>query len=105
MAELYVKAPESISTTYFIRLSLPVNTFSLQPVYATIEELLYVCLWAYLSIPLSLLGNDSVKIFQRKRRIFGGVTFYAALVVSKESRRSVLSRTDRQQTGQLEILN
>jgi hypothetical protein len=39
-----------------------------------------------------LLGNDSVNIFSRKRRINGGVVFYA-VVVSKESRRLVLPRT------------
>jgi hypothetical protein len=35
-------------------------------------------------IPLSLLGNKSVKTFPRQRRIIGSVVFYAVRVVSKE---------------------
>jgi hypothetical protein len=52
-----------------------------------------VCLWACLCIPLLLPGNNSVKTFPRQRRILEGVVFYAVLVVSKESRCSVLPRT------------
>jgi hypothetical protein len=46
-----------------------------------------------LCIPLSLLGNNSVKTFPRQRRIVGRFVFNVARVVSKESRRLVLSRT------------
>jgi hypothetical protein len=42
---------------------------------------------------VSLLGNDSVSTFPRKRRIVGGFVFYAIHVVSKKSRRIVLLRT------------
>jgi hypothetical protein len=52
-----------------------------------------VCLWVCLCIPLLLLGNNSVKSFRRQKRIFRGVVFYAARVVWKENRRSVLPRT------------
>jgi hypothetical protein len=52
-----------------------------------------VCLWVCLCIPLPLLGNNSVYTFPGQRRIFGGVVFYAVLVVSKESNRLVLPRT------------
>jgi hypothetical protein len=34
------------------------------------------CLCVCLCIPLSLLGNNTVKMFPRQRRIIGGVTFY-----------------------------
>jgi hypothetical protein len=43
-----------------------------------------VCLWVCLCIPLSLLGNNSVKTFPRQRRIVRGVVFYTIHVVSKE---------------------
>jgi hypothetical protein len=46
-----------------------------------------------LCIPLSLLGNNSVKTFLRQRKIVGGVVFNAVHVVSKESMRVVLPRT------------
>jgi hypothetical protein len=52
-----------------------------------------VCLWVCLCIPLSLLGNNSVKTSPWQRRIVGGVVFYAVCAVSKESRRLVLPRT------------
>jgi hypothetical protein len=42
-----------------------------------------------LCIPLSLLGNNSVKIFQQQQRIAGGVVFYAVRVVSNEGRRLI----------------
>jgi hypothetical protein len=48
-----------------------------------------------LCIPLSLLGNNSENMFQPKRRILGDV-FYAVRVVSKESMRFVLPRSDLQ---------
>jgi hypothetical protein len=46
-----------------------------------------------LCIPLSLVGNSSVKTFPRQRRVVGGVIFCAVCVVSKESRRLVLPKT------------
>jgi hypothetical protein len=53
-----------------------------------------VCLWVCLyTIPLSLLGDNSVKTFLRQRRIAEGVVFCAVRVVSKESRLLVLPRT------------
>jgi hypothetical protein len=36
-----------------------------------------VSLWVCLYIPISLLGNNSVKTFLRQRKIIGGVVFYA----------------------------
>jgi hypothetical protein len=51
-------------------------------------------LWVCLCISLSLLGNSSVHTFPRQRRIFGSVFFYAGHVLSKESRRLVLHRTE-----------
>jgi hypothetical protein len=56
----------------------------------TVRVLTKESLWVSLCILLSLLGTDSVKTFPRQQRIFGGVVFYALLVVSKESRRLVL---------------
>jgi hypothetical protein len=47
--------------------------------------------WVCLCIPLSLLGNNSVKTFPRPWRIVG-VVFYAVRVVLKESRRLILFR-------------
>jgi hypothetical protein len=58
-------------------------------VHALSKESLWVCQ----GIPLSLLGNGSVKTLWRKRRIVGGVVFYVVHVVSKESRRLVHERT------------
>jgi hypothetical protein len=52
-----------------------------------------VCLWVCLCIPLSLLGNNSVKTFPRQWRIVGGIVFYVVGVISEESRRLVLPRT------------
>jgi hypothetical protein len=49
--------------------------------------------WTGLCISLPLLGNGSVNTFSRQRRIVGGVVFCAVRVVSKESRRLVLTRT------------
>jgi hypothetical protein len=45
-----------------------------------------------LCIPLSLLGNNSVKKFPRQGSFVGGVVFYAVQAVSKETRRLVISR-------------
>jgi hypothetical protein len=45
-----------------------------------------------LCIPLSLLGNNSVKTFPRQCRIVGRVVFYVVRVVSNENR-LVLPRT------------
>jgi hypothetical protein len=70
-----------------------VNTLSRQRIHSTIEKIIWpVCLWACMWISLSLLGNNSVETYQRQRRIVGGVVFYTVRVVSKESRRLVLSR-------------
>jgi hypothetical protein len=55
-----------------------------------------------LCIPLSLLGNSSVKMFTWLRRIFGGVVFYAVRVVSKASRLLVLRKTS---VSQFEVGN
>jgi hypothetical protein len=71
---MYIMPPEPISTAYFIN---PTH----QPVYL------------YVYPRVSLLGNGSVNTFPRQPRIVGGVVFYAARVVSKESRPSVLNRT------------
>jgi hypothetical protein len=51
-----------------------------------------MCLRVCLSIPLSLLRNNSVKTFPWQRRIVG-VVFCAVRVLSKESRQLVLPRT------------
>jgi hypothetical protein len=51
------------------------------------------CLWVCLCIPLSLLGNNSVKKFPQQRRIVGGIIFYVGRVISNESRRLVLPKT------------
>jgi hypothetical protein len=51
------------------------------------------CLCAFLCIPISLLGNNSVKMFPRQRRIVEGVVFYAVHIVSNECRRLVILRT------------
>jgi hypothetical protein len=45
-----------------------------------------------LCIPLSLLGNISLKTCSQKRSIVGGVVFYAVRVVSQEIRQLVLTR-------------
>jgi hypothetical protein len=52
-----------------------------------------VCVCVGLSVSLSLLGNNSVKMFPRQRRIIEDVVFYAVYVVSKESRLLMLHRT------------
>jgi hypothetical protein len=129
---MYIMAPEPISTAYFInpshhsvclyvytsyrceataRLSVflrsvlgngSVNTFSRLLIHSTIKELLdtsfYIRSVSYQrrvcgSVYVSLLDNNSVKMFLRQRRIVGGVVLYAVRVVSKESRRLVLPRT------------
>jgi hypothetical protein len=46
-----------------------------------------------LCIPLSLLGKKSVKTFPLQRRISGGVVLYKVLVVSREIRQLVPSRS------------
>jgi hypothetical protein len=45
-----------------------------------------VCLWVCLWIPISLLGNNSIKTILWQRRIVEGVVFHAVSVVSKENR-------------------
>jgi hypothetical protein len=50
-----------------------------------------VCLWFCLSIPISLLRNNSVKTFPRQQGIVWCVVFYAVPVLLKE--RLVLPRT------------
>jgi hypothetical protein len=79
-----------------------VNTFPRQQIHTTIKEMLdasfsmwsvfyqrTVCGSVY---PPLLLRNNSVKTFPQQRRIVGGIVFYEVRDVSKESRRSVLSR-------------
>jgi hypothetical protein len=51
-----------------------------------------LCRWR-LCIPLSLLGNNSVKTFSWQQRIVGGVVYYAVRVVSSEIRRLIIPRT------------
>jgi hypothetical protein len=46
-----------------------------------------------LCVPLSLLGYNSVKTFQRQGKIVGGIVLLAVRAVSKKSMRLVLSRT------------
>jgi hypothetical protein len=114
----YIIAREPISTVYSINpcshsaclcvffLALlfngSVNTFSWQRIHGTTKELLDASfavravsyqgsLW--ISVPLSLLGNNSVKRFPRRRKIVRGAFFYAVSVISKESRHLVLPRT------------
>jgi hypothetical protein len=121
-ADMSVMAPESISTAYFISpshqfVSICVSLLSLLgkvsvkciPPFIARQRLSKhvptatnmrnnrrivgrVCLWVCLCIPLSLLGNNSVKAFPLQRRIVG-VVFYDVRVVSKESRKLVLLRT------------
>jgi hypothetical protein len=50
-------------------------------------------LWVCLCIPLSLLGNNSVKTSLQQWRIAGGVIFYVVRAISKESRWLVIPRT------------
>jgi hypothetical protein len=80
-----------------------VNTFPRQQIHAAIEELLDASfsvrsvsnvresmgLSAY---PLSLLGNNLVKIIPRQQRNVGGVVLYMVSVVSKESMGLILPR-------------
>jgi hypothetical protein len=73
----YIMAPKPISVAYFI-----------------ISFHRSVCIW----IPLSLLGNGSVKTLPRQRihmqqSIVGGVVLYAVRVVSTKSRWLVLPRS------------
>jgi hypothetical protein len=53
----------------------------------------HIYLWVCLCIPLSLLGNISVKKSPWQRRIVGGVDFYAVLVISMEIKGLVLPTT------------
>jgi hypothetical protein len=62
-------------------------------VFCTVRVVSQESLWVCLCIPLSLLGNDSVNMFLRQRRIVEGVGFCAAHVVSNESRQLVLIRS------------
>lgn len=48
---------------------------------------------ACICIPLLLLRKNSAKTFHWKRRIVGGLIFYAVCVVTKECGRLVLPRT------------
>jgi hypothetical protein len=73
------------------------NTFPRQRIVGSI--IFYVVLvvlkeslWVCLCIPISLLGNVSVKSFPLRRRIFGGIAFYVARVVSKQISLLVLPR-------------
>jgi hypothetical protein len=117
---MYFMATEPISTAYFLNppISLCVGMF-IPPIVArqrlgkhvpaakdtrnsrrighvifyAVRVLPKETLWVCLCIPLSLLGNKSVKTFPRERWISGGVVFYTVRVVSKERRRSVLPKT------------
>jgi hypothetical protein len=113
---MYIKAHEPISAAYFINSSHKSVCISLLSLLgngsvncihpfiasqrlgkhvpaAKIEELLDACVGrGCRCIPLSLLGNNSVKTFPRQRTV-GGVVFSAVHVVSKESWRLVLPRT------------
>jgi hypothetical protein len=57
-----------------------------------------VCLIVWLCMPLSLLGNSSIKAFPWQRRIVGDVVLYAFCGVSKKSMRLVQPRTYKRQT-------
>jgi hypothetical protein len=108
--------PETISAPHFINpshqsvclylcipLSLLVKTLPRQlirtqsktnivrVVFCALRNVSEESLWVFLLIPLSLLGNGSVNTFPRQRRIVGGVVSCAAHIVSKESRRLVLT--------------
>jgi hypothetical protein len=117
---MYIMAPESISTAYFINpshqyvclyvLSLlgkglvkcipPSIARQRHGKHVPAEKKTHndesivgrVCLWVCRFISLSLLGNSSVKTSPRQQRIFGGLTLYALLVLTKESMRLVLPR-------------
>jgi hypothetical protein len=73
-----------------------VKTFARQRIHATIEELLDAS-FSVRSVsyqkrvfgsvyPLTLLGNNSVKIYPRRRRLVLGVVFCALRLLSKKSR-------------------
>jgi hypothetical protein len=100
---MYIIAPDPISTVYFINRShhsvclsyssvgkSSINTFLRQWTRNNRRLVGRVCPWVCLCILLLLLSNNSVKTFPRQRRIVGGVVFYSARVVSKESGRLVL---------------
>jgi hypothetical protein len=112
----YIMAPEPISTAYFINLShqsvclLGNGSVKCIPLFIARQRLGKhitaatntrnirrivgrVCLWVSLCISLSLLGNNSIKMFTRQRIIVGSFVFYTVRVVSKESRRLVLPWT------------
>jgi hypothetical protein len=55
--------------------------------------------WVCLYIPLSLLGNNSVKMFPSQRRIVGGDVSYAIFVISRESRQLIFSITSCKHLG------
>jgi hypothetical protein len=108
LGDMYIMAPELISTAYFINPSrqtvcLCILTFiarqrlgkhhPMPTNIRKINELLDACLWICMCIPLSLLGNNSVKTFPRRRKIVGGVVSYVLHVVSKERGRNVFTRT------------
>jgi hypothetical protein len=56
------------------------------------------CLWVSLCMPLSLLGNNSVKTYPRQR-IIAGVVLYSILVISKERKQLVLPCYPRVKAG------
>jgi hypothetical protein len=103
---MYFMSPDPISLSYFTNpshysvsvyvslLSLSgngsVNTFPRQQIHATIELLDARVCW---SLPVSFLGNNSVKTLPSQRRIVRSVVFSTVRVVSKEIRRLVLPRT------------
>jgi hypothetical protein len=65
-----------------------------------------VCLWVCMYIPLSLLGNNSVKTFSWQWRFVGDVVFCTVRVVSMESRWLVLPRNSYiRNVGSTPVLN
>jgi hypothetical protein len=55
-------------------------------IFYSVRVLTKESLWVSLCISLSLLGNNTMKIFPLQR-IVGGVIFYSVRVISKKSRR------------------
>jgi hypothetical protein len=80
-----------------------IDTFPWQWIHATIENWRHHFLCGLCHIkgepvglsvyPLLLLGNSSVNTFPWQKRIVGGIIFHVVLVISKESRQLVLTRT------------
>jgi hypothetical protein len=115
---MYIMAPEPNSTAYFINPShrpcvcmcIP-HSVARHRLGEHVPAATKNCWWCRflcgpylikgesvgLCIPLSLLGNNSVKAFPRQRRIVGGVIFYAVRVLSKGE--SLIRRTSGRSLG------